>query len=248
MNKPIKVASYNLHKGLSAFNRRFVLHDIRQALHALKPDLVFLQEVQGAHQIRSRRFSKWPSYPQHEFLAGELSAVYGQNATYHGGHHGNAILSSFPILSWYNQDLTLHRFEQRGLLYCEVRVASFSQSLHVFCVHLNLLARDRRDQLSLLISAISKRLSPDLPLILAGDFNDWKQEASSILYQELKLTEVFKVHHGACALTFPARLPFLSLDRIYTRGFSVKSACVLTQAPWRGLSDHVPLFAELEWI
>ncbi len=46
--------------------------------------------------------------------------------------------------------------------------------------------------------------------------------------------------------TFPSAFPWLRLDRIYQRGFAVRKARVLHGAPWRQLSDHSPIFAELE--
>jgi len=57
--------------------------------------------------------------------------------------------------------------------------------------------------------------------------------------------------HGAARLTppprtFPAAFPWLRLDRIYQRGFAVRRAKVLHGLPWRQISDHAPLFAELE--
>lgn len=46
--------------------------------------------------------------------------------------------------------------------------------------------------------------------------------------------------------TFPSAFPWLRLDRIYQRGFAVRKARVLHGRPWRQLSDHSPIFAELE--
>lgn len=46
--------------------------------------------------------------------------------------------------------------------------------------------------------------------------------------------------------TFPSIFPWLRLDRIYQRGFAVRTARVLQGSPWRQISDHAPLFAELE--
>lgn len=246
MEKRLRIASYNLHKGLSTFNRRVVLHDIRQALHELQPDLVFLQEVQGHNTRRELRHLEWPRRPQHVFLSAEGDyAVYGRNADYEAGHHGNALISRFPIRNWANHDLTLHRLEQRGLLHCEIAVPGWRLPLHAFCVHLNLLSRDRRRQLSQLVALIHATADVRAPLILAGDFNDWRKEASQILRQELGLLEAFETLYGNNAVSFPARMPMLALDRIYTRGFGVDVASVLTCAPWIGLSDHAPLFAIL---
>lgn len=46
--------------------------------------------------------------------------------------------------------------------------------------------------------------------------------------------------------TFPALFPWLRLDRIYQRGFAVRNARVLHGTPWTQLSDHAPIFVELE--
>ncbi len=57
--------------------------------------------------------------------------------------------------------------------------------------------------------------------------------------------------HGKARLTppprtFPAAFPWLRLDRIYQRGFAVRKAQVLHGLPWKKLSDHAPIVAELE--
>ncbi|MEJ2794328.1 endonuclease/exonuclease/phosphatase family protein [Iodobacter sp. LRB] len=241
----LKVATYNIHKGLSLFNQRLVVHDVREALQALSPDLIFLQEVQGAHSQRIQRFSNWPVAPQHEYLAGDLHVAYGLNARYKLGHHGNALLSRFPILRWHNHDLTLHRFEQRGVLHCELDVPGWHQPLHALCVHLNLRAMDRRKQVRMLIERVLSDVPEDAPLVLAGDFNDWRGEATLQFARELGLIEAFNALHGTSAKSFPARLPILSLDRVYLRGFTVQVANVLGGVPWSNLSDHAPLYTVL---
>jgi len=45
--KNLTVVTYNIHKGLSQFNKRLVLHGIRDGLKGLGADVAFLQEVQG---------------------------------------------------------------------------------------------------------------------------------------------------------------------------------------------------------
>ena len=246
MDRRLRVASYNIHKGVSTFNQRLVLHEVQRELHRLDPDIVFLQEVQGEHQSRAQRFDAWPDSPQHEFLAGEhLACAYGRNANHREGHHGNALLSRYPIRRSDNIDLTLHRLEQRGLLHCELEVNGWDAPLHALCIHLNLLSRDRRHQLMRLAEYIHEKIPPHDPLLLAGDFNDWRREATHVLKRELGLHEAFETLHGTPARSFPARMPLLQLDRIYLRGFSVEVAEVLADAPWIGLSDHAPLFTVL---
>lgn len=242
----LRVATLNIHKGLSQFNRRMVIHELQEGLRALEPDLVFLQEVQGVNERHERRFATWPLAPQHEFLAGaQWMHAYGRNAVYDHGHHGNAILSRFPIVSVQNEDVSDHRFERRGLLHCVVSVPGWRRNLHCVCVHLSLHERGRRRQLDAISGRLEELASRGLPIIVAGDFNDWRQRASAILERRLGMTEVSIARHGRAARTYPSLLPMLRLDRIYVRGFSIVSSRVHRGVPWSLLSDHLAISAEL---
>ncbi len=46
--------------------------------------------------------------------------AYGRNAVYPEGHHGNAVLSRFPIEYYENRDISVGNGEKRGLLYCRI--------------------------------------------------------------------------------------------------------------------------------
>ncbi|MGQ5524365.1 endonuclease/exonuclease/phosphatase family protein [Chitinimonas sp. PSY-7] len=241
----IKIATYNIHKGMSIFNRRHVLPDIKHALGGLTADLVFLQEVQGEHHKRAGLHADWPAAPQHAFLADaeQLHHVYGRNAEYRSGHHGNAMLSRHPIVRWHNQDVSLNQFERRGLLHSVICLPGRDVPLHALCVHLNLRAADRRQQLQTLVDYVCQQIPPHEPLIVAGDFNDWQREACGVLREGLDLREAFQSLHGRLAATFPAKLPLLTLDRIYLRGLQVENAQAHSGKEWGKLSDHVPLTA-----
>ena len=246
MTHSLKVATLNIHKGLSQFNRRMVIHELREGLRTLAHDLMFLQEVQGVNQRHERRFATWPLAPQHEYLAGsDWQHAYGMNAVYDHGHHGNAILSRFPIVSMQNEDVSDHRFERRGLLHCVVTVPGWPRNLHCVCVHLSLHERGRRRQLEAIGGRLAELASRGQPIIVAGDFNDWRQRADAILGDRLGLTEVSTQHAGRAARTFPSVLPLLRLDRIYVRGFRVLASQVHRGAPWSLLSDHLAVSAEL---
>ena len=243
----LRVITLNVHKGLSQFNRRMVIHELREGLRALSPDIVFLQEVQGLNERHALRFTAWPRAPQYEFLAEDRwQHAYGRNAVYDHGHHGNAILSRFPIVSVSNEDVSSHRFEKRGLLHCVVRVPGWRRNLHCVCVHLSLHERGRRKQLDAIAGRLEEIVARDLPVIIAGDFNDWRHRATSILEGSLGMTEVSVVRGGRAARTFPSFLPLLRLDRIYIRGFEVLAAEVHRGAPWAMLSDHLALSADLK--
>jgi len=242
----LRVVTLNIHKGLSQFNRRMVIHELREGLRLLQPDLVFLQEVAGLNRRHALRFDAWPE-AQHEFLAGgELEHVYGRNRVHQHGHYGNALLSRFPILSSENEDISDHRFERRGLLHSVVRVPGWKRNLHCLCVHLSLHERGRRRQLEAIAARLDALADKRLPVILAGDFNDWRQRASSVLEKSLGMTEVSVAAGGRHGRTFPSMLPLLHLDRIYVRGFGVLRSQVHRGPPWSLLSDHLALSAELE--
>jgi len=243
----LRIITLNVHKGLSQFNRRMVIHELREGLRALSPDIVFLQEVLGLNERHSLRFTAWPRAPQYEFLAEDRwQHAYGRNAVYDHGHHGNAILSRFPIVSMSNEDVSSHRFEKRGLLHCVVAVPGWRRNLHCVCVHLSLHERGRRKQLDAIAARLEEIVARDMPVIVAGDFNDWRHRATSILEGSLGMTEVSVARGGRAARTFPSFLPLFRLDRIYIRGFEVLAAEAHRGAPWAMLSDHLALSADLK--
>lgn len=242
----IHVLTYNIHKGFSQFNRHMVVHQLREQLRELTPDLVFLQEVQGEHLRYAKKIRDWPETPQYSFLAENVweSTAYGRNVAYNHGHHGNAILSRFTIERAYNQDVTQLRFERRGMLHCSVVIPGWAQPLHCVCVHLSLFAISRKKQIVALVNHLEKNIEPNAPLIIAGDFNDWQNKAGVLLAKRLGLTEIFAGNEGGGGQpgrSFPVMRPLLRLDRIYVRGFTVEAPVVHLGEPWSHISDHAAL-------
>lgn len=247
MPKPVlHVATFNIHKGFSQFNRRMMVHELRERLRQLNPDIVFLQEVQGLHLGHAENLDSWPEEPQYEFLAEGIwpATAYGRNMVYEHGHHGNAILSRFPILHSHNQDVTHLQFEKRGLLHCRIALPS-GLAVHCVCVHLSLFGYSRRKQMAALAEYLDSMADPEAPLIIAGDFNDWSNQAARHLSQRLDLREAFSLGNGGPACSFPAAMPMFRLDRIYVRGFDIRRTEVHHGQPWSALSDHAALSAQL---
>ena len=242
----IKILTYNIHKGFSAGNRRFVLHQMKSLLRSVDADVVFLQEIQGEHFVKSKKQLNWPEESQFEFLADEVwpHHAYGKNAIYKAGHHGNAILSKYPFVRWDNIDVSYIRTASRSLLHGVIKLSDALPAVHVVCVHLGLLSMERRRQAVKLVERINEFVPSHEPMIIAGDFNDWGGQSDAYLQKELRVCEVFNETAGRCARTFPAWLPMLSVDRIYSRGVSIVSGERLEGALWRKMSDHLPLVAE----
>ena len=266
----IRVATYNIHKGVSAIRSEPRVHALKQAIGLFDADVVFLQEVQGKHDLNAAKYGaehhghkRWPAAAQHEFLAGEsryAHAAYGMNAVYDHGHHGNALLSAFPIANTANHDVSDHAYEQRGILHCVLDTPHCP--VHCFVVHLGLFEGGRNRQTELLIAAVRQSAPNGEPVIIAGDFNDWRDTLSGKLRNALGVVEAFdqigsnstldelvRTLSGkaaaAPARTFPAALPFFRLDRIYVRGFRVDTAEVMHGSLWARLSDHAPIVATL---
>ena len=268
----IRVATYNIHKGVSSFRSTPRVLALKKAIVMFDADVVFLQEVQGRHDRYQARYGEkqrsphhhWPEKAQHEFFAGEsLHAAYGMNAVYDHGHHGNALLSCYPIANQHNHDVSDHAYEQRGILHCVLDTPA--GQVHCYVVHLGLFEGSRRRQTDALINCVKESAADDEPVIIAGDFNDWRNTLSDCLRLKLGVVEVFDELEGrgsrigdmvrnvagrerrlVPARTFPAALPWFRLDRMYVRGFKVEHAEVLHGPQWARLSDHAPIVANLQ--
>jgi endonuclease/exonuclease/phosphatase family metal-dependent hydrolase len=267
----IRVATYNIHKGVSSIRSTPRVLALKKAIAEFGADVVFLQEVQGRHDRYAGKFGHesrghrhWPDASQHEYLADDAHehSAYGMNAVYDHGHHGNALLSSFPIENSHNHDVSDHAYEQRGILHCVINTETCP--IHCFVVHLGLFESGRGRQTQALIDCVNASAPNGEPVIIAGDFNDWRNTLSDKLRNALGVVEVFdelgkrskigdlmrnlsgreKIIHPA--RTFPAALPWFRLDRIYVRGFKVDAAHVLHGTLWAKLSDHAPIVANLK--
>ena len=245
----IKVLTVNIHKGFTFFNRKFILPELRDAVRKVGADVVFLQEVTGTNAKHPDKFENYPETPHYEFIADSIwpQFAYGRNAVYTHGDHGNAVLSKFPIVRFENHDVSVSGPEKRGLLHCELQIPGRSLNLHAICVHLSLTEAHRTLQMDKLCKLIHSDVPPQAPVVVAGDFNDWRHRARDQLAVGADLHEVFVKAYGFPAKTFPARRPLLRLDRIYVRNAIGHKPVVLPHKPWSHLSDHSPLAAEIEF-
>ncbi len=236
----LRVATYNIHKGVQGLGprRRLEIHNLGHAVEQLDADIVCLQEVRKLHRREAAYFPRWPDVPQADFLAPEgYEAVYRTNAVTRHGEHGNAMLSRWPVVGHQHEDMSDHRFEQRGLLHCEVRVHGID--VHVVVVHLGLIRSSRVRQLAQLQRFIAREVPPQVPLIVAGDFNEW----GPLVRRALGGSGLVALEQERMA-TFPSRMPLVQLDHIFARGLIPVGLEVPHGRNWWRMSDHLPLIAE----
>lgn len=242
----LKILTYNIHKGMNFGNRMMILDRIRDLLRELNPDIVFLQEVLGDHE--KVEINDWESNAQFEYLADQIwpHSAYGKNAIYQRGHHGNAILSKHAFIHWGNQNISTNRFESRGILHGEIYHAESGRSIFVMCAHFNLFERGRAQQVQWLKQIISRHVRDHHSLIIAGDFNDWRQRVTRVLENDCEVKEAFLQCYGQHAMTFPSFYPLLRVDRIYYKGLELIQATCHQGAEYKLMSDHLPLSASFE--
>ncbi len=242
----IRILSVNANAGLDVTRRRYVLPALRDAIHAVDADIVCVQEVLGEHVLHAQRHPGSPHITHNEYLAGTRwpHSAYGCNAVFADGNQGNALLSKFRFTESHNHDVSIGSHEPRGLLHAVLRLPQ-RRHLHVINVHLGLLESHRLHQIARLCRFIESDIPDDAPLIVAGDFNDWRKHGHAAL-RNTGLREVFEDATGRLARTFPARLPLLPLDRIYLRNATARNVDVLSMRPWSHLSDHAALYAQIE--
>jgi endonuclease/exonuclease/phosphatase family metal-dependent hydrolase len=93
---------------------------------------------------------------------------------------------------------------------------------------------------------INSRIPREAAIIMAGDFNDWRGRGVDAFALLIGMKNSSVEVNGRLAHTFPARIPFLPLDRIYVRGVKAKTSTTYYKGVWKKLSDHAALFVEGE--
>lgn len=247
----MRIVTWNIHKGVRGFamRKRLEIHAMQAAVAKLDADVICLQEVRRINHKEAAHFTQWPNLPQADFLAPPgYEAVYRTNAFTAHGEHGNALLSRYPVKHIGHEDMSDHRFEQRGLLHAVLDVAG--QDLHVIVVHLGLLAGSRTRQLAQITAYIAREIPPQAALLVAGDFNStiasqrWAHthlQSGDVPKKPLGRLHALKGHP-----TFPSQLPLVQLDHLFARGAQISKQHAPSEKHWARMSDHLPLIAQLE--
>ena len=169
------------------------LNELKSGLKEMDADLICLQEVQDINTKRKSTILTEHGHSQVAALQANLDPhiAYGANAIYEHGHHGNAILSKFPIQHWRNIDVSDHRLEQRGILHATLDHPLLG-AVHVVTSHFGLFKVSRVRQAHALIRHVRETIPTHAPLIIAGDFNDWNLHVHYLLTRELLLRDAIE--------------------------------------------------------
>ena len=228
----LTVATYNIHRCVG-LDRRRDPERIARVIGELAVDLVGLQEVDARHGLR-----RTPD--QFDFFAKAIggNAIRGPNIRGPRGEMGNALITRHPVLEARLLDLSLPGHEPRGAIDADVEVNGVT--LRVIVAHLGLRVAERRLQVARLVAAIDGM--PDRPVVVMGDFNEWHLHRSTLSPLDGKLG------HSTPVPSFPARFPFLSLDRIWAGPDGAVSHIRVHRTPLaRRASDHLPVRAQIRW-
>jgi endonuclease/exonuclease/phosphatase family metal-dependent hydrolase len=243
-----RVLSYNIHRAIGV-DRRFRPERVAAILAEHDADLALLQEVdEGAPRSRELDLAR-----ELASAAGYAHVAVGHNVSLRKGRYGNATLSRYPIRSQRNIDLTVGLRKRRGCQHTEIEIRGSSgrrRRVDVFNLHLGLSARERHQQVGLLLGAEEfAELEEDAPCLVGGDFNDWRSLLRPIFTDILGFRPATDRPggRGRPLLTYPSFFPRGGLDRIYYRGplrVLVARSCHSTLS--RVASDHLPIVADFE--
>jgi endonuclease/exonuclease/phosphatase family metal-dependent hydrolase len=228
----IKVASYNMRKGIGADRRRSP-ERILDVLAEVDADIVALQEA-------DRRFgSRAGVLPPHllEEHSDWKPVRFGMRPG-SMGWHGNAVLVRKRARILDCAPIHLPALEPRGAVTADVELDG--RTLRIVGMHLDLSGLWRRRQAATILAHVAARSDPR-PTVMMGDLNDWTAGSGCLrdFGREYRFAQT--------GPSFHARRPIGRLDRIMvSRDLSIRECGVHGSPTARKASDHLPIWAVIE--
>jgi endonuclease/exonuclease/phosphatase family metal-dependent hydrolase len=226
----LTVATYNVH---SSVGRDRICNPDRvlRVVAELNPDIIAFQEVSHRH-IEGTDGDQFAYFQERT----GMHAVAGLNLLYDRRRFGNALFSRWPIVACRRIDLSVYGREPRGAIDADIDVNG--QHLRVIATHLGLGPGERRRQVERIAHALNE--GGEQPTLIMGDFNIFGRERR--LLHRLGAP----IARKDCPASFPARMPLLGLDRIWTRpGMLMHGLAVHRSAAAAVASDHLPVVGKV---
>jgi len=230
MARTIKVASYNIHKGVGTDRKRDPAR-ILKVLSEIDADIVTLQEADLRFGTRASVLSPFMIQSHTDYVPVPLDVQHDSM-----GWHGNAILVKNGITVESHDIIHIPCLEPRGMVTATLGIGG--QMLSVFGMHLDLSGLWRVRQ-ARAIAALANAARQRHPTVLMGDLNEWRRQSGA--FRE------FARHFSILdpGPSFHAVRPIGRLDRIMHCDQLVMRACgVHRSALAATASDHLPVWAE----
>lgn len=230
----MRLLSYNIHKGIGGSDRRYDLDRVTAVIEEENPDLICLQEV-------TRHARRTHYHDQPRLLAEFFNAAghtFQMNVHYRTGGYGNLILTRWPLRTHHHISLRLGRRKPRG---AQLAIVNTPEGLlHLTNWHLGLAEKERWWQVNHLMRHALFREGADLPTLIVGDFNDWRNNLAAGPFAEHQFEHV--TGPPSRFRSFPAFYSVLAVDKAFHRGgIHVREARLVRTALARRASDHLPL-------
>jgi endonuclease/exonuclease/phosphatase family metal-dependent hydrolase len=230
MAQRVKVASYNIHKGVGTDRKRDPAR-ILNVLAEVDADIVCLQEADLRFGTRAPVLPRFLIASHSDYTPVPLDVQHDSM-----GWHGNAILVRSGITVESHDIVHIPCLEPRGVVTATLGIGG--ASLSVFGMHLDLSGLWRVRQ-ARAIAALGEEARTERPTVLMGDINEWRANAGC--FRE------FGKHFTVLdpGPSFPSRRPLGRLDRIMHCGQLRMEACgVHRSALASTASDHLPVWAK----
>ena len=162
-----------------------------------------------------KTMSDWPDAPQHEFPCRRRVAVPSAWAK-----HGPR---SWPSRECPSPGFPSSRAITRTSPICALNAGDSSicphrrgtqTPVHGVCVHLSPVRSIPQEQMEALSDYLDTLTRPEDPLIIAGDFSDWRNQTDDHLAQRLGPGGGLRRDFRAAGQSFPAALPVFRLDHL----------------------------------
>ncbi len=225
----MRIASYNMRKAVGLDWRRDADRIVR-VLAEINADVVVLQESDKRVGQRAGVLPQQDMFARLGYRIADLS-VRPQSH----GWHGNAVLYREDAVSLGSVErIVLPTLEPRGA----VSMLLLQPQLEVIGVHLGLTRRNRIAQLRALSSYLE---TVKHPVLIAGDFNAWRQDDG----MGEALGDRFTIIQPGNS--FHASRPIAALDRFALTGnVGYASAWVHASPLAKRASDHLPIVIDLD--
>ena len=228
VKRQLNLASWNIHMAVGREGKRNLLRTA-QVILQMQAEVIGLQEVDNHVEGDGDDLKKLQALTGMEVIAGPTM----QRET---GDYGNALLTRLPVMKIERYDISVKRWEPRGLLI--VHLDWNGERLQVAVTHLGLFPGERRRQVNQLLGYLAKK--DRTPLVLMGDFNEWLPWGRPLRWLHRHFD------YSPSPATFPTGWPMLRMDHILVNSpHRIIDRTVYKSSLSIMASDHLPLMGIL---